>query len=197
MKPDPAADLELVERLREGDDLALNTLIERWEKSLFGYAWRYTGNTADSQDLVAETFVRLYNNRTRLRAGTNLSAWLFTTLSNLCHNRYRWLRRHPSVSIEETTGSGAPAAGQLAARDSTPSDSAVHDESVLAIRDALDRLPHDLKVTVLLYYFEQRSYREIAEICCCSERGVETRLYRARRRLKKDLEPGLLTSFAG
>jgi len=188
-------DRELLARLREDDDLALNTLIARWEGRLFGFAWRYTGHVADSQDLVAETFVRLYQQRRRLRPDTNVSAWLFTTLANLCHNRHRWLRRHPNVSLETADTEERPVADRLPADTASPAGYAEQDESLRALRAALDRLPHDLRTTVLLYYFENKSYREIAEICGCSERGVETRLYRARQRLRRDLEPGQLESL--
>jgi RNA polymerase sigma-70 factor (ECF subfamily) len=52
------------------------------------------------------------------------------------------------------------------------------------VRAAIDRLPHDLKVTLLLHHYDHLSYREIGQITGCSERGVETRLYRARQQLK-------------
>jgi RNA polymerase sigma-70 factor, ECF subfamily len=56
-----------------------------------------------------------------------------------------------------------------------------------AVGAAVDALPHELKVTILLHYYDQLSYREIGEITGCSERGVETRLYRARQRLREAL----------
>jgi RNA polymerase sigma-70 factor (ECF subfamily) len=62
-----------------------------------------------------------------------------------------------------------------------------HDETCAAIRAAIDRLPHELKTTILLHHYERLSYREIGAISGCSERGVETRLYRARQRLREEL----------
>jgi RNA polymerase sigma-70 factor (ECF subfamily) len=61
---------------------------------------------------------------------------------------------------------------------------------------AIDSLPHDLKVTVLLHHYEHLPYREVAAIVGCSERGVETRLYRARRLLREHLAE-FLTESAG
>jgi len=63
----------------------------------------------------------------------------------------------------------------------------VRDESLDALKQAIDALPHDLKVSVLLHHYEHLSYQEIASITHCSERGVETRLYRARQQLRKHL----------
>ena len=63
------------------------------------------------------------------------------------------------------------------------------DESLAAVRAAIAQLPHDLRATVLLHHYEHLSYREIAAITGCSERGVETRLYRARQQLRVTLAP--------
>lgn len=178
----------LLAELKGGDDFALNRLIERWEKPLFAFAWRYVRNRADAQDFVAETFVRLYQNRSRFRPNTNLSAWLFTTLANLCHNLHRWRRRHPSESMEALGHGETETMSEPVEACPAPDASLEHEELVAELGSALDRLPHDLKTALLLHYFEHLSYREIAAVVGCSERGVETRLYRARRQLRTDLE---------
>jgi RNA polymerase sigma-70 factor (ECF subfamily) len=189
VNPEPASDQACLQALQEGQDAALDQLIARWQRPLFAFAWRYVQNHTDAHDLVAETFVRLHQQRNRLRPDTKLSAWLFTTLSNLCHNHYRWRLRHPSVSLDAapeddgglTRSTVVPAEGPL------PDGALVHDETCAAVRAAIDRLPHDLKVAILLHHYEHRSYREIGAITGCSERGVETRLYRARQRLREEL----------
>jgi RNA polymerase sigma-70 factor, ECF subfamily len=177
--PDPADHASLL-ALQQGEAVALNRLIVRWSRPLHSFAYRYTQNSADASDLVAETFVRLYQQRLRLRPDTRLSAWLFTTLTNLCHNHHRWQRRHPTVALEEPDHE--PASEQPA-----PDTVLDHDETLAAVRAAIDRLPHDLKVTLLLHHYDRLSYREIGVITGCSERGVETRLYRARQQLRDSL----------
>jgi RNA polymerase sigma factor (sigma-70 family) len=158
-----------------GSDLA------DWEKPLFNFAWRYVRNSADARDLSAEVFVRLYQNRERMAEDSNLSAWLFTTLVNLCRNRHRWRERHPSVSLDEVStrepAAELPMAGEAMERA----------ETLEALGAAIDRLPHELKATLLLHHYEHLSYRDIGAMTGCSERGVETRLYRARQRLRDDL----------
>ena len=190
MNPDPANDQADFRLLQQGEELALNRLIARWERPLFAFAWRYLQNSADAHDLVAETFVRLYQQRRRLRPETRLAAWLFTTLSNLCHNHHRWRRRHPAVSLDQVGEEPANSNGRahdLAATTSAPDAALDQSEALVALGAAIDRLPHELKTTVLLHHYEQLSYRAIGEIAGCSERGVETRLYRARRQLREDL----------
>jgi RNA polymerase sigma-70 factor (ECF subfamily) len=188
--PDPASDRATVTLLRQDDAAALNRLIERWQRPLTGFAYRYVQNQADAHDLVAEAFVRLYQQRGRLRPETNLSAWLFTTLTNLCHNHHRWKRRHPTVALDAPTdparpGEPAREADAIASREAGPDVALLRDESLEAVKAAIDALPHDLKVAILLHHYEHLSYREIAAIAGCSERGVETRLYRARQQLRQ------------
>lgn len=171
--------------------MALNRLIARWQRPLVSYAYRYVQNSADANDLVAGVFVRLYQQRTRLRPDTNVAAWLFTALTNLCHNHHRWRRRHPTVPLEPPARDDGERSrgdfGELPTDRPGPDTLLAQDEAAQAVRSAIDDLPHDLKVTVLLHHYENLSYREIAEIIHCSERGVETRLYRARQQLKQML----------
>jgi RNA polymerase sigma-70 factor (ECF subfamily) len=190
---DPSTDRASLLALKQGDAAALNGLIARWERPLLSFAYRYAQNHADAEDLVAETFVRLYRQRERLRDDTKLSAWLFTTLSNLCHNHHRWKRRHPVMPLDAPAAPGdtRSVGAELASAQPAPDAALVQDEALTAVRAAIARLPHDLKVTVLLHHYDHLSYREIAEISGCSERGVETRLYRARQQLRQMLA-GLL-----
>ena len=73
--------------------------MDRWERPLTSFAWRYVQNETDAQDLVQETFVKVYKNKDKFRPDTRLSAWLFTTLANQCRNFGRWKRRHPTVAL--------------------------------------------------------------------------------------------------
>jgi RNA polymerase sigma-70 factor (ECF subfamily) len=127
-----------------------------------------------------------------LRPDTNLPAWLFTTLTNLCHNHHRWKRRHPTVSFGSLPADAGPAGRTAESSDPATSElgpdaALAQDESLDALRKAIEALPHDLKVSVLLHHYEHLSYREIGAITKCSERGVETRLYRARQQLRQHL----------
>jgi len=179
----------VVQSLREGDKAAMEAIVARWQRPLFAFAWRYVHNSADAEDLVVAAFVRLHEARARLRPDTNLPAWLFTTLANLCHNHYRWRRRHPEEPLEsDTEGMGGR---EPASEPAGPApDGAIEDdETGAAVRAAIDELPDDQKTVLLLHHYERASCREIAAIVGCSERGVETRLYRARKRLRERLAP--------
>lgn len=193
MPNDPATDNASLLALQQGEAAALNRLIARWQQPLHSFAYRYCQNQADAEDLVAQTFVRLYQQRLRLRPDTKVSAWLFTTLTNFCHNHHRWKRRHPTIALDAPAGGrdgefpSASPSDDLPSEQAAPDRSLERDESLAAVRDTINRLPHDLKVTLLLHHYDRLSYREIGQITGCSERGVETRLYRARQQLREKL----------
>ncbi|MBA4136226.1 MAG: RNA polymerase subunit sigma-24 [Opitutus sp.] len=184
--PDALSDRADFAALQAGHASALERIVARWEQPLFAFAWRYLRNAADAREVALDAFVRLHQQRARLRADTNLSAWLFTTVTNLCHNRHRWWRRHPTVSLDAPGDDAAtpydPPSGAV-----TPDTALVDRETLAAVDDAIARLPHDWRVTLLLHHFERLSYGEIATITGCSPRGVETRLYRARQALRAAL----------
>jgi RNA polymerase sigma-70 factor (ECF subfamily) len=187
---DPATDQASLLALQQGEAAALNHLIARWQRPLHSFAYRYCQNQADADDLTAQAFVKLYQQRHKLRPDTRLSAWLFTTLTNLCHNHHRWKRRHPTVNLESRSDRGegelpsGPFQEDIPSEQPAPDHALEKDEAIAAMRTAIGRLPHDLRVTLLLHHFDKLSYREIGEITGCSERGVETRLYRARQQLR-------------
>ena len=171
-----------------GRDSALNELMERWEGPLRSFAHRYLLNPADTEEVVEETFVRIYHKRADFVPGSNFSAWIFTIAANLCRHRLRWRRRHPSESIDIPDEDGAPGLGStLPAGGADPAVAAEGNERIAALRSAVETLPHDQRTVFLLHSYEDLSYREIATIVGCSERGVETRLYRARQALRDRL----------
>lgn len=196
MRPHDDTSAEFMQALVAGRQTALNELMTLWEAPLLRFIFRYVQNEAVARDLVQETFVRVYLHRERFRPGTSFSTWAFTIAANLCRNHRRWQGRHPTVSLDEpaSTDSEAPATRQeyLVSPARTPDHSAQHAEHVDALKAAIAELPHELRTALLLYEYEELSYREIAEVVGCSEKGVESRLVRARVKLRKMLSPYLV-----
>ena len=182
-------DTALMLRLRAGEDVALNPLMDRWQTPLVSFILRYTGNKEDALDLAQETFARIYEHRGSYKPQNKFSSWLFTIATNLCHNHARWKKRHPTVTLhsanaEEESG-GLEAS--LPASGDTPADSAERNDLANAVRAHVQMLPHDLKTIVLLFEFQNLGYSEIAAAVGCTPKAVETRLYRARKILHDSL----------
>ena len=175
-------------RLREGDNLALDELMERWQKPLSSFVLRYVGNYADSIELAEETFVRVYCNRSRFNFKSKFSTWLFTIATNLCQHHVRWRTRHPTVSLDDTAAMDGVADEVLSAcAEETPSDLAERSDLGKLVKEEIEKLPHDLKTVVLLFEYDNLSYNEIGVILACTPKAVETRLYRVRKLLMKKL----------
>lgn len=191
MPADNESDTRLMVELQQGRDGALSELMVRWQQPLLSFTYRYTQNRADSADVVQETFVRVYQSRERYRPKARFSTWLFTIAANLCRNRARWRKRHPTVPLDFSTPGGEEMDGEgewlKDERAETPDKSLAGKETVREVKEAIGGLPHDLKTSLLLFQYEEMSYQEIAAIVGCSPKAVETRIYRARQRLKKDL----------
>ena len=182
------ADAAAMARLRDGDDLALNELMARWQQPLANYLARFCGNEATALDLAQETFVRVYEARARYDTRGKFATWLYTIAGNLARNAHRWQQRHPTVSLDAPTGeNGGTLATHLPAAGLPPDANAEASERATAVREAIADLPEDQRTVVLLSEYEDRSHAEIAAVLACTPKAVETRLYRARQTLRERL----------
>ena len=177
-----------MKRLGAGGDAALNNLMERHAQRVFHFLLRMLDNEDDANDLAQETFVRVYQNRTSFRPGAKFSTWLYTIAANLGRNHIRWRQRHPATSLDAPVGeTGKTMAESLP--DGAPGipETLMTEERAATIRSTVADLPDDLRLPLILAEFEDRSQKEIAEILECSVKAVETRIYRARQRLRTAL----------
>jgi RNA polymerase sigma-70 factor (ECF subfamily) len=179
-------DEALMARLRAGQDSALNALMERWQIPLRSYLLRYLQNDVQALDIAEEVFVRIYRTRERFDETQRFSSWMFAIATNLARNQFRWRSRHPGESLD-APGSGALEGEEALRENSTPADRAAMAERADAVRDAISRLPDELRSSVLLFEYENLTHNEIARVLGCSAKAVEVRLYRARGFLKKAL----------
>jgi RNA polymerase sigma-70 factor (ECF subfamily) len=183
-----ALDREDMERLASGHDGALNSLMERHSGPVFQFLYRMLANEQDANDLAQETFVRVYRHRERYDGG-KFTTWLYTIASNLARNEYRRRSRHPDVSLQaEREETGGTLGDVLPAADIAPSDVLENAELQAAVRAAVQRLPDDLKEAVVLCEWEQMSAAEAAAVLETTVKGIESRLYRARKLLREKLK---------
>ncbi len=184
-----------MEGLAGGHEAALDPLMERHAERLFHFMLRSLQDESDAADLVQETFVRVFQNRTKFDSRQRFSTWLYAIATNLVRDRFRWRSRHPQVSLElesETTGLGLRET--LAETKPSPSAVAENNERAEAVRQAVARLPEELRLPLILAEYEEHSHAEIGEILGCSAKAVETRIYRARQQLRVTLGKWLKSS---
>ena len=190
-EPQEDPDVRAMSRLREGEDLALDEIMDRWQGRLMSYLFRLTGNETVAIDLAQETFVRVYQHRERYRATGAFSSWLFAIATNLARHHIRWKIRHHSISMDARSGEPPHGVEALPAPDPGPGDHLENEERANAVREAVSQLSPDLREALILFEYEDMSYEQIAKIQRCSVKAVETRLYRARGILRGKLAPWL------
>lgn len=183
-----ATDSDLMVRLAGGEDLALNTLMDRWSDRLISFLFRMTGQRDAAVDLAEETFVKLYQASGRYQPQGNFSTWLFAIAANLARNHARWKTRHPTVSMDATDANGDAAFPEIAGPERNPGEDTIARETAARVNRALLALPLDLREALTLFVHEGLGYAEIADLSGCSAKAVETRIYRARQILKEQLK---------
>ena len=157
--------------------------------SLLAVGTRLTRSSAEAEDLVQDTLVKAMRARHQFEAGTNMRAWLLRILTNTFINRYR--RGGHERPVLEGPDSDPLADAWIgsstmeAMRD--PESQALRPMIEAEIRSAIDELPEDFRLAVVLADVEELSYREISEIMNCPIGTVMSRLHRGRRMLKSKL----------
>lgn len=157
--------------------------------AMYATALRLTRSVPDAEDLVQDAMLKAYRFYDRFEAGTNLKAWLLKILTNTFINRYRRKTRERKVfDGVMATPVGEGVMSRAAMRSLTQATSEA-DRRILAaeIEAALDQLPEDYRVMIVLADIEELSYKEIADIVGCPLGTVMSRLHRARKHMQKHL----------
>jgi RNA polymerase sigma-70 factor (ECF subfamily) len=192
-------DVRLMVQVRNDDQGAFETLVERYQNRLVGIFFHMVGSREEAEDLCQEVFLRLFRSRKGYRPKAKFATWLFTIANNLALNHLRRKGRNPSISLAGASGSQpAPAvARHIEAREGTPSAQVRQAELSDLVRDAMATLNEDQKMAVLLNKFEEMSYAEIGDVMGRSPAAIKSLLARARNQLREQLEPYLLTGQRG
>ena len=159
--------------------------------ALYSSAMRMTHNPADAEDLVQETYLKAYRGFKGFEQGTNLKAWLFRILTNTYINMYRAKQRRPEqqeLGEVEDLYLYRRLGGLEAAELGRSTEDVVLDQLTEGeVHDAVDALPENFRMPVLLADVEGFAYKEIAEILDIPIGTVMSRLHRGRKALQKSL----------
>ena len=192
------------------DQSTFEELTSPYMSALYAAALRMTRNPSDAEDLVQETYLRAYRVFGGFREGTNLKAWLYRILTNTFINQYRAKKRRPDqVDLDDVEDFYIfRRLGGIEAADAerTAETEALEAMPDAEVKQALESIPEQFRMAVILADIEGFSYKEIAEILDIPIGTVMSRIHRGRRQLQKllwdyatenNLRPRVETSTGG
>ena len=181
---------ELLQEFLDGSDQAFSELIRRYRRKIYSLAYQMLGNHLDADEVVQESFVRVYKRREDLNHVTNFTSFLIRIATNYSIDLLRKRRIYGEVTNDPASLPGEIQV-DLSRNVRTPGD--LYKDKVLMeeIQRALDQLPPRQKITAILHDVEGYSKAEIAGILECPEATVRSNLHIARTKLKKILKKRL------
>ena len=165
-----------IQRAVAGEQEAFACLVEAYQTAVYNLAHRMLGNAAEAEDAAQETFLRAYTRLNTYDSDRKFSSWLLAIASHHCIDRLRQ-RRLGWLSLDELPP------WRWRASSSRPEEAVIRSEERDEVRQLLDQLPPHYRAAVILHYWYDLSYREIAETLETTESAVKSTLYRARRML--------------
>ncbi len=179
-------DEELIARFQQGDNYAFDLLVKRYKEPLLNFVFRFLGNRTEAEDVVQETFYRLFKNKHYYREIAKFSTWIYTIAGNLAKTELRKRNRRKFFSISHFMSTekdyDIPDTGFT---PDTVTNTKITDK---IIQDAIDKLSPKFKEVIILRDIEGFSYEEIAEIAKIPLGTVKSRVNRARLRLQEELK---------
>lgn len=188
---DQMTDEVLLSRYRdEGRTADFDVLVHRYERELYRYLVRYTGDSALAEDIFQNTFLQVHLKKSLYEDGRPVRPWLYSIATHQAVDSLRKAGRHPTVSLDlrgGTRGDSDPSAlvDMLVGDGQNPLDELQGEEHKEWVRSAIEKLPDSLRQTLILAYFQDLKYREIAEIQKIPVGTVKSRLHAALAKLQE------------
>lgn len=181
-------DAGLMLKFKSGDNSAFELLLDKYEKPLINFIYRFVGYQADAEDLAQEVFLRIYRSKNIYKPKSKFITWLYKIAVNLCID-YQRKRKIKTVSLAEPV---ATAEDEIIREipdlsENTPDVSAEKKQVSEIIQSALLSLPDNQRIALYLKIYDNKSYQEISEILDCSVSAVESLIFRARHNLRERL----------
>ncbi|ALS26223.1 RNA polymerase sigma factor SigW [Paenibacillus cisolokensis] len=172
----------------KGDQQAFAELVGLYQDKLYHMAYRMLYNRQEAEDVVQETFLRVYKNLDRYDETMKFSTWIYRIATNLCIDRIR--KRKPSYSLdaESNDHEGLDGYSMIPSDNRTPESETLLSETQRTIHQAIETLPAKYKSVMVLRYLQDLSLQEIGEVLDMPVTTVKTRVHRGREFLRKRLE---------
>jgi RNA polymerase sigma-70 factor, ECF subfamily len=185
-----STDDNLIRAYLSGDETSLKILIEKNLKSVYNFIYQYLGNKDDTDDATQETFVKIWKNIKRYKAGKSFRAWLFRIAKNTALDHIK-KKKPVSFSLLKEEDSDNNIVDNIADASPFPDEILRRSDAAKILNDAVSKLPAPYRVVLFLYYQDGLNFRQIAETLEESTDTVKSRHRRALKMLRKALEEHL------
>jgi len=185
---DAMSDAALVELVLNGDQDVFAVLVERYKDAVQNLAYRMLGNATEAEDVTQETFVRAYTQLATYKSVHKFSTWLLSIASHLAIDQLR-RRRFLALPLEDV-----PLLEWIVDTGVSPEQSALRGEKQDEIQSYLQRLPGKYRAVIVLRYWHDFSYEEIAQALNLTPALVKARLHRARELLARYIQKDTASS---
>jgi RNA polymerase sigma-70 factor (ECF subfamily) len=183
------SDEKLIESCKAGNKAHARLLFERYKGYVWRLIWNIIRDAEITSDLTQDTFIRAFKGLPKFKGESSFKTWLSRIAVNVCRDHVGSMkRRHWEARISTDDPESPPiekaAPGQLA---KNPLHELLHEERKNKVYEAIDRLPVDHQITILLW-IERQSYKEISKITNTSRKTVGTRIHYAKMKLRDRLK---------
>ena len=173
-------ELAWLTQAQRGDVNAFVQLVEAYKRPVYNLAYRMLGNATDAEDATQETFLRMYAKLHTYRPERKLASWVLSIAAHYCIDRLR-RRRIPFVSLDDESV-------ELTSRQPLPEEVLLDGEARGEVHALVARLTPEYRAPVILHYWYDLTYKEIAEVMGLTPQAVKTRLHRARQQMAAKIE---------
>lgn len=176
-------DSQLLLLFRQGDEDAFREIVNRYKNSLYAFLRRFINQQDTVEDVFQETFLQLFTSRDSFDTEKPLRPWLFTIAANKAKDALRKIQRNSALSMGAMADAGDISVDEvvniLGSYNNTPEQEVSSNETSARVRQIINEMPDNLRSILLLAYFEQFSYKHMAEILSIPIGTVKSRLHTA------------------
>lgn len=183
-------DTELMLAFKAGDENAFKILLDKYSLPIMNFAYRFTFNRSDAEDVAQEVFIKIYRSKDRYEPVSKFSSWIYSVAANTCLDYKKRKKKDIIYNSAPVAAPGDYEKKQFDVADTSGKsvESAVEQSRIDAtVKNALSSLTENQRLALMLKEYEDKSYDEIADILDISVSSVESLIFRARQNLKKQL----------
>ena len=175
----------MIERAKEGDAFAFEQIYNETIKGAYYVARKFLGTDTAAEDVLQESYIKVYEKLGEYKNG-NFQGWVDVIVANRCKDYLK--KKNPLLFSEMESDDGVEFDAEDTSEEFRPDRKVDYDETKRLVKEIIDKLPADQKMSVVMFYYEQMSVKEIAAALECSENTIKSRLNYGRKTIKAEVE---------